>query len=389
MQPGLALQRGAMIAVQFLVIGGALYVAVLGFHALAAIILPVFFALLLTALLAPAVLWLDRHKVPHGISVGVVVLALIAFVVGGIAWVVPALIDQAADAATKAEDGVARLPDLLGDLGFRASETQTLIDDATDKLKTNLGTIGASISSSALSVASAGVGVLFGVFLTLVLLTYLLSDGEAFWHGAVRLLAPERRPAALLAGRRSAHALITFVRSQVVVAAIDAVGIAIGLFALGIPLVLPLGVLTFVLSFVPYIGATVSGLLIALVALSAQGPAAMFGIIGVAVLVQLVEGHLIYPLLVGRSLKLHPITVLLSVGLGSAAVGVLGAFFATPLLAGIGAAAGLLPDQLDEVERSATDQEIEAMARADAAEEQAASEASRTDAKLADEPPDG
>lgn len=366
MQPANAPQRWALISLQFLAIAGGLYVGVLGFRALAPILLPLLFALLLTALLAPGVLWLVRHRIPHAAAVVLVISAFLLFVIGGLSWIVPTILDQAGRAASQAQDGLSRLPELLRDLGVRSSDT--VIRDATEQAKENLGDIGSSVSSSALSVAAASVGALFGAFLTFVLLTYLLWDGEGFWHGAVRLLAPERREGVLLAGRRSAHALVTFVRSQVVVAAFDAVGIAIGLLVLGVPLVLPLAVLTFVLSFIPYVGATLSGLLIALVALSTQGPAAMIGIILIAMLVQFIEGHVVYPLLIGRNLKLHPITVLLAVGLGSATLGILGAFFATPLLAAVAAAAGLLPDQLDEAEFVATQHEVEAMTEADAAE---------------------
>jgi len=109
----------------------------------------------------------------------------------------------------------------------------------------------------------------------------------------------------------------------------------------------------------------VSGLLIALVALSTQGVVTMLAIIGVAIAVQMIEGHLVYPLLVGRNLKLHPITVLLAVGTGAALLGILGAFFATPILATVAAAAGLLPDQLDDEERAAAVLEVDQMAAED------------------------
>jgi predicted PurR-regulated permease PerM len=365
MKPATVLERGAMVALRLLLIGACIYGGVLAFHALEGILLPILFALLLTALLAPAVSWLDRHHSRHGLSVFVVVIGLLAFIFGAIAWITPPLVSQAGEAATQAQAGIGRLPRLLESVGVGRTESHHLIAQATDKLQHNVGAIGATVSSSALDVASAGVSVAFGAFLTLVLLTYLLSDGDTFWLGAVRLLSADRRPTALLAGRRAAHALIIFVRSQVAVAAMDALGIGIGLVALGIPLVLPLTVLTFVLSFVPYVGATVSGLLIALVALSTQGFATMAAIIAVAIGVQMIEGHLVYPMLVGRNLKLHPITVLLAVGTGAALLGILGAFFATPLLAAVAAAGGLLPDQLDDAERAATDVEMQEMADAD------------------------
>ncbi|MDO9355951.1 MAG: AI-2E family transporter [Solirubrobacteraceae bacterium] len=355
MRPAVVLERHASLAIRILIVGLLIVGGVYAFHALQSIILPLAFALLLTALLSPLVDVLER-KMRRGIAVSVVVLGFLLFVFGSLAFIVPALFDQASQAVAQIEKGITQLPEVAGTIGLDAKQTQELLESTSERIRDNLGGISAAASSSALTIASVTISIGFGAFLAFVLLVYLLIDGRGFWDGAIRLLDADRRARAHQSGVRAWHALRVFIRSQVFVAAFDAVGIALGLFALGVPLVLPLGVLTFILSFVPYIGATISGLLVALVALSTVGPGAMIGILAIAIVVQMVEGHLVYPLLVGRSLRLHPVTVLVAVGTGSAVLGILGAFFATPLLATVAAAAGLLPDPMsDEIEAPHTE----------------------------------
>lgn len=342
-RPALVLERHAALAIRVLLIGLLAAGAIYAFRALQSIVLPLLFALFLTALLAPVVDRLAEHM-RRGFAVALVIAAFLLFIFGTLAYVIPALVGQASDAVQQVQGGLDKLPDVARQFGLNAKETQDLVSSLAQRLRENLGSISTAVSSSALTIATATISVAFGAFLTFVLLVYLLIDGRGFWSGGVRLLDADRRAGVTDASMRAWNALVVFTRSQVVVALIDAVGIAIGLFLFGVPLVLPLGVLTFILSFIPYIGATISGLLVALVALSTQGLGAMIGVLGVAIVVQLIEGNLIYPLLVGRNLRLHPITVLLAVGVGSAALGILGAFFATPFLATVAAAAGLLPD---------------------------------------------
>ena len=351
MRPAVVLERQAALAIRILLVGLVVAGSVLAFRALQPIVLPLLFALLLTALLMPIILWLERHGVRHIIAVAAVIIAFVALLFGTVAYVTSPLIDQANEAVHQVERGIDELPELAESIGLDRTQVEDLTDGGGN-LGDNLGGGGRAVSSSALSIAGATVSVAFGAFLSLVLLVYLLYDGKGFWNGALRLIDANRRERAEQRGVRSWHALQIFVRSQVIVALIDAIGIAAGLLALGVPLVLPLGVMTFVLSFVPYIGATLSGLVVALVALSTTGPEAMLAILAIAALVQFLESNFVYPLLVGRNLRLHPITVLLAVGIGSSLLGVLGAFFATPILATVAAASGLLPDVMDGEEES-------------------------------------
>lgn len=349
MRPAVVLERQATLAIRVLLVGALFAAAVVAFRALQTIVLPFLFALIFTALLAPLVQVVGRH-VRHGLAVTLVLTGFLAVLFGTLAYVIPTLFSQAADAVVQLERGIEELPELAGAVGLSANETQEYLATLSERLQENLGAISSAVSTGAFTIASVTVAIGFGMFLALVLLVYLLIDGKGFWDGAIRLLDADRREEARLRGLRAWHALVVFVRSQVIVALFDAIGIAIGLWLLGIPLVLPLAVLTFFLCFIPFVGATLSGLIVALVALSSGGPGAMLAILAIAGLVQFVEGNVVYPLLVGRNLRLHPITVLLAVGVGTALLGVLGAFFATPILATVAAAAGFLPDPMtDEV----------------------------------------
>ena len=107
----------------------------------------------------------------------------------------------------------------------------------------------------------------------------------------------------------------------------------IGAAVLRVPLALPLGILVFLGSFIPIIGAVLTGSVAVLVALVAQGPFAAIVMLAVVLVVQQVEGHVMQPFLMGHAVSLHPVAVLLSVAAGSLVAGITGALFAVPVAA--------------------------------------------------------
>ncbi len=118
---------------------------------------------------------------------------------------------------------------------------------------------------------------------------------------------------------------------------VDAFFIGIALFFIGVPLILPLVVLTFFGAFFPVVGATLAGLLAAAVALVNGGPTDALLVILVVLLVQQLEGHVLQPLLVGRAVALHPVVIIVALGIGAVVAGILGAFVAVPIAAVISA----------------------------------------------------
>jgi predicted PurR-regulated permease PerM len=133
--------------------------------------------------------------------------------------------------------------------------------------------------------------------------------------------------------RRGWVSLGHYARTQVLVAGVDAVGIGLGALVLRLPFVLPLTLLVFLSSFVPIVGAVFSGAVAVLIALVTKGPTVALVMLGIVVLVQQVETHVLQPFLMGRAVALHPLAVIAAVAIGSFLLGIVGALFAVPVLA--------------------------------------------------------
>lgn len=342
----ISLERLSRTALRIGIVGVVGYGLLLVWGRLQFILLPFFVAVLLVALLMPVAAFLSgKLRFPRILAAIVTVLLLIAVVVGLLTIVAPDIVRQAEDISNQVEVGIKQLPDVLHDLGVKDADIQQYTKDASEKLQDSLGEIGGQLGTGVVSAAQGVANIAASVFLAVMMLIYLLIDGTGFWRGFLRFAPADRRVAWHDGGRRAWTAITQYVRSQVLVAVIDGVGIAIGLSILGIPLAIPLGVLTFVLAFIPYVGAIIAGLAAMLVALSTNGVEGAIGAFVVALIVQQIEGNVLYPLLIGRSVRLHPMTVLLGVGAGSALLGIVGAFLATPLIAGVAAAAGWLSEE--------------------------------------------
>ncbi len=358
----MTLDRLSRTVLQLGILGLGIYAATLAYGKLSGIILPLVIAVLLTALVEPVARFLhERARFPKALAAIATVVLVIAVIIGLFALVIPGIVSQFSDIERQVVNGVNQLPQLLRDLGLRDADVANLTDNAVQRLRDSVGTIASSVSSGAVSAASGFANVATIVVLAVILVIYLLTDGVGFWRGAVRFAPPERRVDMDAAGRRAWNALGQFIRSQVLVAAIDGVGIGVGLAIIGVPLALPIGALTFIVAFLPYIGAIIAGLVAILVALATRGVDAALGALLVTVLVQQLEGNVLYPLLIGRSIKLHPLTVLLGVGAGGALLGIAGSFLATPLIASVAAAAGWLdrPDEEEELDHIQHDAEVE------------------------------
>jgi predicted PurR-regulated permease PerM len=155
----------------------------------------------------------------------------------------------------------------------------------------------------------------------------------------VRLFPRAARTRADSSGRVAWFSLTRFVRATVLVALVDAIGIGLIAYLLNVPFAFAIGVLVFISSFIPMVGATLSGAVAVLVALVAQGPVvALFMLLGV-VAVQQIESNVLQPFLLGRFVSLHPLGVLVAIGCGILIAGVAGALVAVPLVAALNAVA--------------------------------------------------
>ncbi len=295
------------------------------------VVLPVVLALLLASVLWAPTAWLRRHRVPASLASLLVVLGSLAALVGLFAGLAPQVADQVGEIGRSAAGGLERVQDYVTGppLELDARQIDNAVNQVTDRLRGSASAIASGVLNG---VGAVGSG-LVTFFLALVLTFFFLKDGPKFlpW---LRLLVGER------AGRhldvvltRSWAVLGSFIQGQAIVGLVDAVLIGIGLAVLGVPLALPLAVLTFFGGFVPIVGAFVVGALAVLVALVSNGTTAALVVLAIIVAVQQIEGNVLQPMLQGKSLSLHPAVVLLAVTAGGSLFGIAGAFFSVPIAA--------------------------------------------------------
>ena len=328
--------RGLTVAAGYAWRLGLLGVAVVAlFHVLAyfsQITVPVGIAILLVAMLAPVVNLLRRWGWPP-VLVGIVSLLLLVVVVGGLLTFVgtqvaaewPALLEQS-------REGFQALVAWLGTLPFGIDQTQ--LNQWIAQGSAWLQGKATEIAGAAASVGAAFGSFFAGLATALVATFFFAYQGRRIFVGAVDTLMPRPYRAKVdLAALRGWTSLVAYMRSAVIVAAVDAAGVALAALLLRVPLVAALFALTFFLSFIPIVGATVAGAVAVVLALVTHGWVSALIMLGAVVLVMQLESTFLQPLVMGKAVNLHPLAVLLGITAGAIISGILGALVAIPVLA--------------------------------------------------------
>lgn len=327
--------RGLRIATayswRFLVVAAAIGVTIWLVIQLKLLVIPLMVAILVTALLWPAFTWMLRHRVPRWLAIVIAVVGTFA-IVGGLLWLVAWQITrQWSSVQASTIEAVERLRQYLIDGPMHLTETQ--IDDLLAQGWAFLQEQAELLWSGALAIGSTVGHVLAGGVLAFFILLCLLADGRGIWRWTLRLFPRKSRAAVDGAGRAGWVTVVNYARTQLLVATIDAVGIGLGAFLLGVPLAIPVAVLVFLGAFVPIVGAVVTGAVAVFLALVYNGPWIALWMLVVVLGVQQLEGHVLQPLLMGSAVKVHPLAVVLVVAGGAMIAGIPGALFAVPLAA--------------------------------------------------------
>lgn len=320
---------------RFLVITVALLAILWTLKFFVVLVLPLIVALLFSALTAPMVSLMERGRVPRKLASGLVVISGLGMVVLLLVFVSQQIIDDMDHLTEQVVTGLGEIQDWLKTGPFKVTDTQIndLLMNAQDEITRRAKELG----RNAADVGTTLGHVVAGFFIVLFATFFFLADGPVIWAWVVRLFPRDARLKADSSGKVAWRSLVQFVRATVLVAAVDAIGIAIWAAVLGLPLVGAIGVLVFLGSFVPMVGATVTGIVAVLVALVAKGPfTALLMLIGVIV-VQQVEGHILQPFLMGRFVSVHPLGVIVAIAAGVLLAGVAGALIAVPLVASLNA----------------------------------------------------
>jgi predicted PurR-regulated permease PerM len=317
--------RAVQIIAVVIVAAALIYV----FLSLSLVTLPVLLALIFASAMLPVVSFLRKHRVPSVLATLICLFAVV-IILGLIAWlIVWAVENQAASLAESATQGIEQLQNWVTTLPFSITDEQIQggIDAVTDFVTS------AQFGSGALAGASAVGSFLTGLVLMIVVLFFFLKDGPAIWEFMLRPFRGEHYARARRIGDKTVATLGGYVRGTATVAAVDAIGIGVGLWIIGVPLALPLAVVVFLTAFIPLVGATAAGILAALVALVANGVPAAIWVVVVVVVVNQLEGNFLQPVLMGRTLQLHGLVILVALTAGTILGGVVGAVIAVPLMA--------------------------------------------------------
>lgn len=316
---------------RLLAVGAALAVVIWVIIQLRELVIPVLVAVLVSALLVPLVEFLQRHRCPRWLAIFLSLLLAFVIVAGLLYLAIVQIKSQAGDLKDQSVASYEHFRGWLttGPLGL----SQHQIDGYLSQAGKALAKDSQIFISGALSVGSTVGHLAAGFLIALFSTLFILIDGRGIWVWIVRLFPRRARSALDGAGQAGWTTLRSFVRVQILVAAVDAAGIGIAAAILQLPLVIPIAVLVFLGSFIPVVGAVLTGVLAVFVALVYNGWVAALIMLGAVLVVQEIEGHVLQPLIMGTAVKVHPLAVVLAVAGGSMLAGIPGALFAVPFAA--------------------------------------------------------
>lgn len=316
---------------RLLLIGAVIAAVIFLVIQLRLIIIPLLIAVLIGALLVPLVAFLQRHHWPKWLAVVLALVGTLAIIAGLIILVVSQVARGWGDLSSRAVGSYDALKAALLSSPLQLTEAQ--LNDYISSAWQALQADSQIFISGALSVGATLGHVFAGLLLTIFSLIFILIDGKGIWAWVVRVFPKRARAAIDGAGRAGWNTLGNFARVQILVATIDAVGIGLGAFLLGVPLAIPIAVMVFLGSFIPIVGAVITGALACVVALIYNGWFIALMLLVVVLGVQQLEGHVLQPLVMGTAVKVHPLAVVLAVAAGSLLAGIPGALFAVPVTA--------------------------------------------------------
>jgi predicted PurR-regulated permease PerM len=335
----------AVASAQLLLIVAAVVVVGYVLGKLWVVLLPVVLGLLFTTVLWPPTRFLRRHGWPPALAASVVLLVFLGLVGGLIALIAPQVVDQVGQLGTGVSGGLQQVQGWLRGPPFNlgADQISNAIDQGIERLQSNATDIAGYAVTGVTYLGNS----LVNLVLALVLSFFFLKDGPRWVPWLAAQTGPRAAPHVAALSQKSWATLSEFIRQQALVGFVDAFFIGLGLLVLGVPLVLPLAVITFFGAFVPIIGAFVAGGFAVLIALVSNGVTTALIVLGIVVLVQQLEGNVLQPIIQGRGLNLHAAVVILAVTAGGSLAGIVGAFLAVPVAALIAVAYRYARDLLD------------------------------------------
>ncbi len=325
------LQGAASWSWRLLLVGLLIYITFRLAVDLRLVVLPFVAAMLLTALLQPLTARLKRAGMAPLLATWCTFLLAVIVIAG----VISLFADRvSADYTTLASEVTRTAREVQRSLAgppfhLNARRLQAYYNDLVKYISQHKG----QIAGTVLAGGKYAIELLTGLILMLFISFFLLKDGGKIWHWLIKGLRPEPRRRVNLAGETAWRTLVAYMRGTTLIAAIHALFIGLALWLLGVPLLVPFIVLVFLAAFLPLVGILVVGALAILVALATKGWVAAVILLAVLLVENQIESHLLQPLVVGRLVRLHPLSIILVLAVGGIIAGIPGAIVAVPFTA--------------------------------------------------------
>ncbi|MEU3694849.1 AI-2E family transporter [Streptomyces griseoviridis] len=326
-----ALRTGARLSLDLLLLLVMLAVALWLLGRMWSVVWPLVVGLLLTTLTWPPARFLRRRGWHPALAATTVTVAFLLVAAGVVALIAVPMASQTDELTDGVVEGIQRLRDWAAGppLNIKDAQITSAVDAAMARVQDSVGSV---VDTVATGVGTVVNGLVTAV-LALFLMFFFLKDGPRFLPWLTRQLPGRLATDVPAVASLSWTTLGSFVRSQALVGLLDGVFIGIGLWILGVPLVLPLAVLTFVSAFVPIIGALFAGFVAVLIALVSNGLTDALIALAIIIVVQQLEGNVFQPIIQSRGLGLHAAVILLAVTLGGSLAGIVGSLLAVPVAA--------------------------------------------------------
>lgn len=326
------LRRAGGFSWRFLVTVATVALIVYGALQVGLVLIAMFFALVITSVLEPAVQWLSRW-IPRAVATVISLVFSFLFFAGLLTYVVASVTTQATKLAEQFNHGINGILDWLehGPLPFTITtdDLNHWIREGQSWLQSHAGDLAGTVLSQAGTIGETIAVIALAIFSTI----FFLISGPKMWVWFLNQLPYHSRGRVHEAAGAAWYTFSGYARGTVIIAVIDGILAFILLVLVGVPLSAPLAVLVFIGAFIPLVGAPGSMIVAAVVALAANGPiAGLIVMIGIALIGQL-EGHVLQPLIMGRQVSLHPLVVAVGVTGGTFLGGLFGAIVAIPLIA--------------------------------------------------------
>jgi predicted PurR-regulated permease PerM len=319
--PGLVpawLDRMAQFSWRILVVVGLVGLAVLIMVTLPLVVIPVIVALILAATLRPVVDWLTARGWAGGRAAAAAVGGGTMLVVAILALTVASLVQQASDLEVEVTRGASETNAALG--GILGLPEESIAAGVRQGVQV--------VMSLAEALGTVGAITLLGILLAF----YLLKDGGRLWTWLAPHLPHGSRTEVQAAGSRAFDVLGGYMIGTGAISLVGAGSQWLIMVLLGLPLALPVFVLSFFLGFIPYIGSFISTALAFLIAV-AVGDTMDIVVMGIWTIVfNLVAGNIVSPIVYGRTVHIHPAIVLVAIPAAAAVAGPLGMFVVVPAL---------------------------------------------------------